>query len=304
MAFRLGGFANRVPVGCLLNWRCVKQGALSYVPVDVPFSGQQSHSVSRNRSPGLHLSSSMQLSSRFLAVVFLAALPSIALAQPKVTPGRAKVEEATRFQMELGKGKVSLQDVLERWRSLTHDPVVQKDKDALAIAYACEGLVEKERGELDRADSLLEYSMPLFQLKASKAYFLVQHALLKKSMRQHKSAIDLYAEILSDYDSLPQLREIKFYAGSGYPDLAYAIDAARNLAEIALVAPGQRARVISLLTSSLKKHPADQLGLMNLVALELLDKEKAAQWRERKEKLLSAKPEFADLGEVFKNGIK
>lgn len=218
---------------------------------------------------------------------------------PKLTKARLKVEEATKFQMQLGKGKVSFMDVLSRWQSVTNDPEVRADKDALAIAYACEGLVEKERGEFTRADSLLERAMPLFQSKTSKAYFLVNLATFERDQKQHEDAMKHFAEVLLEYDVMPQLKEIPFYAKSGYAELAYGIDAARNIGLIGPSTPELRKQAIALLEKAYNAHRDDQLGFMAITALEHVDIDNRAKRRAEREALMAKKQNLKDLDATF-----
>lgn len=241
-----------------------------------------------------------------LSLVSILAQPLTSMAQSgqsssnqSLTKGKQRVQEAMAFQAQLKKGTTSLNEVREEWKRAVNDPSVKKDKDALAIALSSQAIVERDMGDLNAADSLFEVAMPLFQLKASKAYFLVTHASVKKELKRFSAAMDSYTEIANDFDSLPQLRQISFYANSGYADYAYGIDAARNVTLLGLNNPSLKAKAIRVLDGVVKKHPLNELGLMALVGLTKLDTENLKHRDFQKEYLFSKKRDMRELADKF-----
>ena len=116
---------------------------------------------------------------------------------------------------------VTLQEVLTNWKDVTEDKDVKRDVDALAIAYAAEGMLLLQNGQKAIADSTLAYAIPIFRLKHSKAYFLVAFADLDRELHRYKRALTSYKEIMSTMDSMPELWDIDFYRESGYAPFAY-----------------------------------------------------------------------------------
>ena len=213
--------------------------------------------------------------------------------------GKMRLREAMEVQAKLSKGSISLVDVRDEWANAAKDPEVRKDKDALAIAYASRAIVERDLSNIQTADSLFSLAMPLFQLKASKAYFLVTHANLRRDATDMTGALSIFTEIATDFDSLPQLNGIAFYAKSGYAELAYAIDAARNIALIGYNNQSLKAKAIKALSEVLKDHPADQLGLMAILGLEKIDDVNRAKHTARKEKLVAKREDLQTLATDF-----
>jgi hypothetical protein len=213
--------------------------------------------------------------------------------------GKMRLREAMEVQAKLSKGSISLVDVRDEWANAAKDPEVRKDKDALAIAYASRAIVERDLSNIQAADSLFSLAMPLFQLKASKAYFLVTHANLRRDAKDMPGALSIFTEIATDFDSLPQLNGIAFYAKSGYAELAYAIDAARNIALIGYNNQSLKAKAIKALSEVLKDHPADQLGLMAILGLEKIDDVNRAKHTARKEKLVAKREDLQTLATDF-----
>jgi tetratricopeptide (TPR) repeat protein len=232
-------------------------------------------------------------------LVLLTFLSAGSVASQPLSKGKERVQQAMAFQAQLKKGTTSLGEVREEWKRAVNDPSVKKDKDALAIALSSQAIVERDMGDLPTADSLFESAMPLFQLKASKAYFLVTLANVKKELKRFSDAMESFTEIANDFDSLPQLRQIAFYANSGYADYAYAIDAARNITLLGLNNPSLKSKAIRVLDGVVKKHPADELGLMALVGLAKLDTENLKHRDFQKEFLFSKKQEMRDLADKF-----
>lgn len=241
-----------------------------------------------------------------LSLVLTLTLPLVSQAQSNqssssqpLTKGKQRVQEAMAFQAQLKKGTTSLNEVREEWKRAVNDPSVKKDKDALAIALSSQAIAERDMGSLEVADSLFEVAMPLFQLKASKAYFLVTHASVKKDLKHFVEAMTSYTEIVNDFDSLPQLRQIAFYANSGYADYAYGIDAARNITLLGLNNPSLKAKAIRVLDGVVKKHPLNELGLMAITGLTKLDTENVKHRDFQKEYLFSKKRDMRELADKF-----
>jgi hypothetical protein len=235
---------------------------------------------------------------RFLLLLLPFLIASQSIAQP-LSKGKQRLREALEFQSALSKGSTSLMDVRDEWERASKDPEVRKDKDALAIAYASRAIVERDLAHPEKADSLFTLAMPLFELKASKAYFLLTHANLKRDNNDASGALKLFAEIATDFDSLPQLNGISFYAKSGYAELAYGIDAARNIALLGFNNQQLKSRSVKALNDILRDHASDQLGLMALIGLEKLDGANQKKYQAKKEKLIAKKEAFRDLATDF-----
>lgn len=238
----------------------------------------------------------------FLSVFLL--IVSFDLSAQTLSKGKERLQDAMMIQGQLGKGKVSLSEVRDEWRKATKDPIVKKDRDALAIAYASLAIVERNLDNLQTADSLFELSMPLFELQASKAYFLLAHANLQRDMNLGKQALASFTEIATDFDNLPQLKQIKFYAASGYAERAYAIDAVRNICLIGMRNTTLTASALATLQSVVKEHPSDELGLVALVASVKLDSKNAAKHEKKIESLIAKRATFADLRDSFSKELQ
>jgi hypothetical protein len=236
---------------------------------------------------------------KFLLVLLILAVSTGQTHAQELTKGKLRVREAMTYQGKIKSGKISLVDVRDEWHRATKDPDVKKDKDALAIAYASMALAVRDLGELESADSLLHIAMPNFQLKASKAFFLLSQANLKHDLKKSGESLELFTEIATDFDSLPQLKGITFYANSGYAELAYGIDAARNIALIGLTDQRYKSQAIKTLSQVSKKHRADEMGLMALVGLKKLDKSNAEKYDTQMEALFSKKAELRELAAEF-----
>jgi hypothetical protein len=217
----------------------------------------------------------------------------------ELSPGKLRLKEVMEFQGKLKEGNTSLMDVRDQWIQAAKDPVVRKERDALAIAYASRATVERDLEHIETADSLFTLAMPIFETKSSKAFFLLSHANLKKFSGKHSGALKLFSELASEFDSLPQLKDIKFYAKSGYAELAYAIDATRQITLLAMSNVKLRNDAVKTLNAVLKKHPNDQLGLMALTGLEKLDAKNAKSYDARKQKLIGKKDGFDQLAIEF-----
>lgn len=222
----------------------------------------------------------------------------------QLSKAKIRLREAMEFQSKLSKGSISLVDVRDEWARAAKNPEVRKDKDALAIAYASRAIVERDLTNIKSADSLFSLAMPLFELKASKAYFLVTHANLRRDAKDMSGALKIFSEIATEFDSLPQLNGITFYAKSGYAELAYAIDAARNIALIGYNYQTLKSKAVATLNTVLRAHPSDQLGLMAILGLEKVDDVNRAKHTKRKEKLLARDAELSALAADFANELR
>jgi hypothetical protein len=240
---------------------------------------------------------------RLLLILIAFLTANLATSQP-LSKGKLRLREAMEFQAKLSKGSTSLIDVRDEWIRASRDPEVKKDKDALAIAYASQAIVERDLTHSESADSLFTIAMPLFELKASKAYFLVTYAALKRDKQEMSQALNLFTEIATDFDSLPQLQGIAFYAKSGYAKLAYGIDAARNIAIIGYTNQSLKPKALKTLNEIVKKHASDQLGLMALVGLEKIDSANVGKHRAKREKLIAKRADMEALARDFAQELK
>jgi hypothetical protein len=213
------------------------------------------------------------------------------------SPGRKKVEAVYGYQNKVTRGQETIVGILDRWQKLVKDPEVRRDKDALAIAYGCMGLMELERDDKAKADSLLTLAMGYFKIKRSKARFLVSLAKLKNDRGLFTQSIDYYGEILTKYDSLPELNEIEYFKRSGYGEQAYAIDAALNITKIARSNAKLFNRGVDFLERGATKRTAS--GLMCLVALEHLNSSKRETYIKQRETLIALKPELTTAQNNF-----
>ena len=184
-----------------------------------------------------------------LACIFAANRSANGQAQQKESKGRIKVEEAYTFQNKLLDSTATIDEVIQKWSATAADPSVRKEPDALAIAFGCEGLLEIQKGENQKADSLLKKSLPLFRIRDSKASFLVSYAEFERGLRHNAQAMRANEEIVKTMDSIPELNDISFYQESGYAPYAYAIDASFGMAQIALSDSSERKKAIELLKS-------------------------------------------------------
>jgi tetratricopeptide (TPR) repeat protein len=220
-----------------------------------------------------------------------------------ISPGRQKLEAAFTYQSKLADSTVTIDEVIENWSAVARERDVRQDPEAVAIAFGSEGLLELQKGEKLRADSLLARSIPLFRLKHSKAYFLVAFADLERDLRHYKRALQAYDEIVNTMDSLPELWDIQFYRLSGYAPFAYAIDASLGIAQIGKADPEHHKKAIELLSETMGRHPEDALGLMDLVALHYLGAIKNEQYKFKLDLLCSRKPELRIVSETFEKEI-
>jgi hypothetical protein len=199
----------------------------------------------------------------------------------------------------LADSSVTIQQVIEKWRTLAKDPEVRSDKDALAVALGCEGLLEMQRHDLMRADSLLSTALPLFRLRKSKAYFLVAYAELERTLDRNVAAVRAYREIIETLDSVAELDRIDYYRLSGYAPYAYAIDAAYELARIAENDTTQRPAAIAILKRAMKKSHANPVTLMCATALKRIDTGNAPDYEFQINLICSRKPEDRALADKF-----
>ena len=243
----------------------------------------------------LRVELTMPIVATLLVLFFFA---STATAQ-ELSPGKLRLKEVMEFQGQLKEANTSLMDVRDQWINAAKDPIVKKERDALAIAYASRATVERDLGNIETADSLLTLAMPIFETKSSKAFFLLTQANLKKLSRQEPGALELFSELATEFDSLPQLKDIKFYAKSGYAELAYAIDACRQITLLAMSNVKLKQDAIKTLSRVVKQHPRDQLGLMALTGLSKLDVANAKTHDTRKQKLIEEKEGFGQLAIEF-----
>jgi len=234
-----------------------------------------------------------------LAVLFVINHSSNAQAPENGSKGRKKVEEAYAFQNKLLDSTATINEVIQKWRATASDPSVRKDPDALAIVYGCEGLLEIQNGENQKADSLLKKALPLFRIRESKASFLVSYADFERGLHHNAQAMRANEEIVKTMDSIPALNDIPFYQESGYAPYAYAIDASFGMAQIAASDSSQRKKTIELLTSTMKRHPQDALGLMDAVALHHLHAMSDEDYKFKVDLLCSRKPELRKVSDLF-----
>jgi hypothetical protein len=220
-------------------------------------------------------------------------------ASPDISAGRKKVEDAYKFQNKLADSSVTIEAVIQNWGRTARDPNVRNDPDAQAIAYGCEGLLELQRGQNLRADSLLSRAMPLFRWKHSKESFLVTYAELDRQLKHYDRAVRSYQEITATMDSIPELWDITYYRQSGYAPYAYAIDACYGLEQIASADPDYHKKAVELLSSTMDRHPVDALGLMALVALHRLHAIPDEQCKFKLDLLCSRRPELRKVSDLF-----
>src|SRR5438309_516339 len=115
---------------------------------------------------------------KFLVLGFFALLVPVSAGFAQHTPseGQKLVQAAFTYQQKLLDSTATIAEAIEKWRKTAAHPAVQKEQDLLAIAYGSEGLLEVQRGDKTRGDSLLRKAMPLFRYKHSKASYLVAFA--------------------------------------------------------------------------------------------------------------------------------
>lgn len=242
---------------------------------------------------------------RYLAVtliflsVFATYRPVNAQAIRKESEGRKIVQEAYAFQNKLLDSTATMDEVIQKWSVTAANPAVRKDPDAQAIAYGCEGLLEIQKGENRKADSLLKRALPLFRIRESKAPVLVTYAEFERGLHHNAQAMRAYEEIVKTMDSIPQLEDIAFYHASGYAPYAYAVDASFGMAQIALSDSSERKQAIALLTNTLKRHPDDALGLMGVVALHRLHTMSDEDYKFKVDLLCSRRPELRKTDDHF-----
>jgi tetratricopeptide (TPR) repeat protein len=239
-------------------------------------------------------------------IVFLSAvvLPCIVHSQSKESKGRAIVQAAVAYQSKLQDSTVTLEDVLQHWRVTARDPEVRKDQDALAIAYGCEALIEIQKGESHKADSLFRKALPLFRFKSSKESILVAYAEFERGVKNNADAMRAYDEIVHTMDSVGALWDIEYYRLSGYAPYAYAIDASFGMAQIAVTDQKQKKKAIELLQNTFDRHPNDALGMMTIVALHRLGAMDDEAYKFQVDLLCSRKPELRNVNDLFEKKFK
>jgi hypothetical protein len=219
--------------------------------------------------------------------------------QQEESKGRAIVRSAFAYQNKLQDSTATLDDVLRTWSAAASNPEVRKDKDALAIAYGSEGILEIQKGEKHKADSLLRKAMPLFQYRWSKAPILVAYAEFERGLKSDDAAMGAYDEIVHTMDSVAALWNIQFYRLSGYAPYAYAIDACYGMVQIANRNAKEKKKAISVIQYALDKHPNDALGMMAIVALHRLGALDDEAYKFKVDLLCSRKPELRKTNDLF-----
>ena len=190
-------------------------------------------------------------------------------------------------------------DVLRTWSAAASNPEVRKDRDALAIAYGSEGILEIQNGEKHKADSLLRKSLPLFQYRWSKAPVLVAYAEFERGIKSYAAAMGAYDEIVHTMDSIAALWNIQFYRLSGYAPYAYAIDACYGMVQIVKHDAKQKKKAVELIQNTLDRHPDDALGMMAIVALHRLGALDNEDYKFKVDLLCSRKPDLRKANDTF-----
>jgi tetratricopeptide (TPR) repeat protein len=219
--------------------------------------------------------------------------------QPKESLGRGIIRSAFAYQNKLQDSTATLDEVIRNWSNAASNSEVRKDKDALAIAYGSEGVLEIQKGEKHKADSLLRKAMPLFQYRWSKAPILVAYAELERSLKSDAAAMGAYDEIVHTMDSVAALWDIQFYRLSGYAPFAYAIDACYGMVQIADQDAKEKKKAISVIQYAFDKHPNDALGMMAIVALHRLGALDDEAYKFQVDLLCSRKPELRKTNDLF-----
>ncbi|HZK75285.1 MAG TPA: hypothetical protein VFD13_00095 [Candidatus Kapabacteria bacterium] len=232
---------------------------------------------------------------------FIAAITSSAEAQttPNMSKGREIVQEAYQFQNKLLDSTATIDEVIQKWSATAANPYVHKDPDAQAIAYGCEALLEIQKGENEKADSVFKKALPLFRIRESKAPILVTYADFERGIHHDAASLRADEEIVKTMDSIPQLDDIPFYHASGYAPYAYAIDASFGMAQIALADSSERKHAIELLRGTMNRHLDDALGLMDGVALHHLHAMSDEDYKFTIDLLCSRKPELRKVSDLF-----
>ncbi len=219
--------------------------------------------------------------------------------QPEESQGRQIVRSAFAFQNKLQDSSATLDQVIQNWSNAASNSEVRKDKDALAIAYGSEGVLEIQKGEKHKADSLLRKSLPLFQYRWSKAPILVAYAEFERGLKSDAAAMGAYDEIVHTMDSVAALWNIQFYRLSGYAPYAYAIDACYGMVQIADRDAKEKKKAISVIQYALDKHPDDALGMMAIVALHRLGALDDEAYKFKVDLLCSRRPELRKANDLF-----
>ena len=242
-----------------------------------------------------------------ITIIFLACILS-ASAKCQITsggsfPNESKAQKAIRaaagFEAKLADSSVTLDQAIENWRSTAANPDVKSDTNSLAIALGSEGLLEIQKGNTVRADSLLGKAMQLFRRRLAKAPFLVQFAELERSLNKNAVAMRAYDEIVNTMDSVGGLWYIEYYRLSGYAPFAYGIGASFGIEQIASRDTAFRKKAILILTSAMNRHPSDALGMMAVVALHRLGAITDDSYKFHVDLLSSRKPELRNVCDIF-----
>lgn len=235
----------------------------------------------------------------FVSALFFFARSSQAQTVRNESAGRRLVQQAYAYQNKLLDSTVTIDQVIHRWSVTAANPSVKKDPDAQAIAYGCEGLLEIQKNDARKADSLLKQALPLFRLRESKAPILVSYAEFEKGIHHYADAMRADEEIVKTMDSIPELDQIPFYHASGYAPYAYAIDASFAMANIAKSDTAQRKKAIELLQQTLKRHPQDALGIMDATALHELHALSDAEFKFKIDYICSVEPNLRPVADLF-----
>jgi tetratricopeptide (TPR) repeat protein len=233
------------------------------------------------------------------AMIPCASWSQSAPSQPTESKGREIIRSAFAYQNKLQDSSATLDDVLRNWSNAASNLEVRKDKDALAIAYGSEAVLEIKKGEKQKADSLFRKALPLFQSRSSKSSFLVAYAEFERGLKKNADAMRAYDEIVNTMDSVGALWDIKFYRLSGYAPYAYAIDASFGMEQIASKDATQKKKAIELLTKTMNRHPEDALGMMTIVALHRLGAIDNEAYKFKVDLLCSRKPDLRNANELF-----
>jgi tetratricopeptide (TPR) repeat protein len=237
------------------------------------------------------------------SIVFLffatALLPRMTHAQAKESKGRAIIRSAFAYQDKLQDTTATLDDVIQVWASAASNPEVRKDTDALAIAYGSEGVLEIQKNEPHKADSLFRKALPLFRFRSSKAPILVAYAEFERLQKNDDAAMRAYDEIVHTMDSVGALWNITYYRLSGYAPFAYAIDAEFGMEQIAASDAKEKKKAIELLQNCFDRHPNNAIGMMAIVALHRLGALNDKDYKFKVDLLCSREPDLRKTNDLF-----
>jgi hypothetical protein len=233
--------------------------------------------------------------------IFFATLvfPLAARSQQKVSKAQEIVQSALAYQNKLQDSTATIDDVIWNWSNTASNSEVRKDPDAQAIAFGCEAIVEIQKKEDHKADSLFRKAMPLFKYRSSKSSILVAYAEFERGIKKNADAMRAYDEIVNTMDSVGALWEISYYRRSGYAPYAYAIDASFGMEQIASSDPSQKKKAVELLNKTMNRHPYDALGMMTIVALHRLGALDDEAYKFKVDLLCSQKPDLRKANDLF-----